>query len=293
MNIGSFINLLDYFFYSSTNIGQIHNDIQNEFDDKLKIKCIFNTQYPDSYNEIKESETDLFIIRQNFSSDDKDSIEEQMKVVTEDKKPFFVVAPKKNKRGRHSSRINIRCHSALSYDNIQRKIQVHFLNFVVCFLNDVICALFKSKKYLLSKFAHTQKRVVSKRVFDTIKSFRIKDIFISFSISEKYKKKGNRNINNIEYLSKFEIFEKLFNMNYLAFFKKYYYNDNKFLDEIDIGDKRIKVSKKTKSLLYLLEDKKNNSIKYKIIHVIKNEYFNDIKQDDFFTFIPLDEENYN
>ena len=44
----------------------------------------------------------------------------------------------KNKRGKKSERINKKVHGAFDRDNILSKIQIHFLNFVIYFLNDCI-----------------------------------------------------------------------------------------------------------------------------------------------------------
>ena len=44
----------------------------------------------------------------------------------------------KNKRGKKSERINKKVHGAYDRDNILSKIQIHFLNFVIYFLNDCI-----------------------------------------------------------------------------------------------------------------------------------------------------------
>ena len=72
--------------------------------------------------------------------------------------------------------------------------------------------------------------------------------------------------------------DKLFEMNYLELFK-YYYNDNKEspLDSIFFENKKIPLSKDTKSFSHLL--KKNESTKEYIVEVTKSIYFCDNEND--------------
>ena len=58
----------------------------------------------------------------------------------------------KNKRGKKSERINKKVHGAFDRDNILSKIQIHFLNFVIYFLNDCIHKFFKNKRINFKKF---------------------------------------------------------------------------------------------------------------------------------------------
>ena len=50
--------------------------------------------------------------------------------------------PKNKKRGRKPKKQNKRIHNALDQDNIIRKIQVHFLSFIIFFCNDLIQTIF-------------------------------------------------------------------------------------------------------------------------------------------------------
>ena len=89
-------------------------------------------------------------------------------------------------------------------------------------------------------------------------------------ISGKYKKYDiNNNKKNLEKLTKYNWFEKFFEMKYSHLFY-YYYNNEQPLEEISINDKTILLSKKTKSFYYLLN--KNEKSREDIIQITKRFY---------------------
>ena len=194
-----------------------------------------------------------------------------------EQRPIFIIC--KKKRGRKCSKINKRIHSANDDDNIKTKIQIHYINFIVNFINDIIYSYMTNKDYLFGKFNHNEKRKVSKKAFDKLKSYTIKDLLNNFKISKKYKHKENNNKNSFECLCRFCLFKKIFDMNYLEFFLLYYYNDNKPLKEIIIDNKIIKLSTKTESFYYLIEKQINKDYKNNMIKVINEEYLKDIKNE--------------
>ena len=137
------------------------------------------------------------------------------------------------KRGRKSSKKSKHYHSALDDDNILRKIQVHFLTFLVSFTNDYIDALSINKgkkndihfKHLDYKF----KKVINHKSIEKLKVANIGQI-LKNKVSPK--NKVNENINQIIYLKicqqfpdlKNNYFNKLFN----EFFIEYYNYIHKF-----------------------------------------------------------------
>ena len=92
------------------------------------------------------------------------------------------------KRGRERNKESKKDeHTALSIDNIERKIQNHFLNFIISFLNDCILAFFKFQKFTFLKFSHSEKIKVSFEYMKKIKTSTIKDLIENIGISAKYK----------------------------------------------------------------------------------------------------------
>ena len=73
--------------------------------------------------------------------------ENKMKI----EKPIFETKLGKKKRGKKAKRINKKVHGAGDRDNIISKIQTHYLNFVINFLNDSIKEFYKNKRINFKK----------------------------------------------------------------------------------------------------------------------------------------------
>ena len=206
----------------------IDNHFSNYNTDDLTEEILLSSS-TDIYN-IKPDLSDIINETLNY----KESIENERKV--DKKRSFFKI---KKKRGRKFNKDRKQQeHTALDDDNIKRKIQGHFLNFVVSFSNDCLHNFSLDKKMSFQKFNYSKKTQVKKDYFQKIKNFSIKEIFEFMGISEKCKK-------------------------YLDFFSLYY-NDRKLLKQKTILGKVINISKETKSFYDLLE-KYKNSKEYKNI----------------------------
>ena len=110
-------------------------------------------------------------------------------------KPNFIIKKKeqkdfKKKRGREkTTKIERNEHDSNSYDNIITKIQVHFLNFLISFLNDAIDSIFeKNKNIHFVKFNYAEKSNRKNEYLAKMKSSTIKDLLLNIDISLKYKK---------------------------------------------------------------------------------------------------------
>ena len=81
------------------------------------------------------------------------------------------------KRGRKQKNINKRIHCATDDDNMQRKIQVHYITFITNFINDIIKTFTKSKNVpLFKKIDYQLKKVVNHKYFNYIKTQNIGQI---------------------------------------------------------------------------------------------------------------------
>ena len=178
------------------------------------------------------------------------------------------------KRGRKSQNARKRkIHASDSDDNITRKIQNHFLNFLISLINDLATNVYKLKKEYFKKFDYKQKAKISSDYFKDLKNSTIENLIIKLNISEKYKCKNDINIKHLKKLNKFPIFERLFKMNYSYLFRNFYYNNKKPLQELYMKEKRIHLSEKTKSFYYLMEKNKINA--EKLIKIAKNFFINE------------------
>lgn len=198
--------------------------------------------------------------------------------ITPKKKYIFKTRLQKMKRGRIAKKNTKKeTHTAYSYDNILRKIQVHYLNFMISFINDCIKTLNQNKKIRFKKINYKLKRKISKKFFDNMKNSSINEILRSIDISKKYKK-FDKNINkeNLRKLEKDPWFEKLFKMNFLDLFT-YYYNQAQPLDELFLFEKTITFSDETKPYYKLLEANwpvSKNFIEITEMNYIKDENIN-------------------
>ena len=184
------------------------------------------------------------------------------------------------KRGRKSLKICKRQHSALDEDNIIRKIQVHFISFIIDFTNDVIHSVYPNNKNLFFKSINYEyKKTVNHSYIQELLSKNIGEI-VRLEASPK-NKKFDKNINNniYEKLCNNELFKNYFKISYLDMFNKYYYQDKR---EIDVFGIKVTLSQRTKLFSDLLG--KNNTSEKKIIE-ISGQYFVNFKKDSSPIFI--------
>ena len=177
--------------------------------------------------------------------------------------------PKNKKRGRKALKEGKRQHNALDQDNIIRKIQVHFLSFIIYFCNDLIQAFLPNYKDLCFKnIQYELKKTVNHAYIENLKSKNIGDI-LQLTASPKNKKfSGNINqitFNKICILNPF--LKEFFKMSYLDMFNNYYCLN---LREIDIEGIKVKLSQRTRLFIDLIS--KNISSAEKIKEIAE-EYF--------------------
>ena len=226
----------------------------------------------------------LFPFSENLSQNqlDSDFSEDFAKsLFLQIKKPIkknikFKIALLKKKRGKQS-KINPKkeIHTSTTCDNILRKIQTHFLNFLISFINDCVKLENKNKKIYFRKFNYDIKKKISREYLDEIKNLTIKNILETIDISKKYTRtKSNVNKENLSKFSSDSWFKKLFEMKFLELFE-YYYNNAQPLKKVTLFGKTITFSEKTLPFNKLIE---NNDNKEDFINITEINYINDIKK---------------
>ena len=178
------------------------------------------------------------------------------------------------KRGRkvkkENNKLNRKIHDASDFDNIQRKIQVSFITFLIRFGNDLLKSIFgKKTKYNFKDLNYELKKKVNHDYIESLKKCSYSDI-IKMKISPKNKKFGE-DANKVTFneICKYsDTLKKLFEKNYLYIFQKYYCN---LKNEANIDGIKIKLSPKTKTLFNLLEKNKADQDKFKV--AINDVYF--------------------
>ena len=173
---------------------------------------------------------------------------------------------KKRKAGRKTNIIKKEnSHTRDDPDNIQRKIQVNYLTFLINMSNDALLTELGAKnKSLFKHINYASKQNIKFDYVENLKSKSIKNI-LQMDINNKYLKFNKSH--NYELLEKVCLSSKwlknFFDKNYLEVFEDYYYNNQKPLKLINFQGKDICISKKTKSFYYLVENYKEQEEKLK------------------------------
>ena len=186
------------------------------------------------------------------------------------------------KRGRKSLKIGKRQHSALDDDNIIRKIQVHFISFIIDITNDLIRSVYPNNKNIYFKSINYEfKKTVNHSYIQGLLSKNIGEI-VRLEASPKNKKfDKNINSNIYEKLCNNEIFKNYFQTSYLEMFNKYYYQEKK---EIDVFGIKVNLSPRTKLFSDLLAKNISSEHGHKIIEIAE-QYFVNSKKDSNPVFI--------
>ena len=193
----------------------------------------------------------------------------------------FVVEPEKSKniknirRGRKKVKIgNKKIHDKYVVDNLLRKIQVHFLSFIISFLNDILKHLnYKQRFY---KLDYKYKRNINKEFVQSLKKKDIEGIICN-SISSKYKKDKDSNSFICKQIKENKLLNNILSENYLKLFKKFYYTSCKKVNLREYGlDKDITLSngvKMFKDLLKNNESEEENKEYKQLINQCVNENY--------------------
>ena len=168
-----------------------------------------------------------------------------------------------------------KCHSSVDFDNIQRKIQVSFISFLVRLANDALKSVFgQNTKFNFKHVDYELKKIVNHNYIEFLKKSKYSDI-MKMKISPKNKKfEKDSNKKTLQEVCKYsDKLKHIFEKKYLYIFKKYYCNLINDKNEVDIEGIKITLSPKTKALSSLLESNKANKEKFE--NVVKDVYLSD------------------
>lgn len=229
--------------FSDTSKGSKFNFLSNNYEKEINDYCIWENENPIF--------GDFFFLN-----------EENAK---KEKQPLFRT---KGKRGRSidSIRRKKRIHDRNIVDNILRKVQTHYMTFILLFLNDLLEEFSFNKKFL--KLDYRFKKIIKKDLFESQKEKKIGDI-VSQKLTNKYRydsKDYNEKLCK-EIKEKNMILSNILSIKYITLFKKVYFKSlkkfNLHIFEIDC-DKEINLSNKVKMYKDLLEKDKNTEYVEKI-----------------------------
>ena len=168
-------------------------------------------------------------------------------------------------------------HGNKDFDNLERKIQVHYIRFIINFSNDALKAENISKCYKFKQIDTSIKETINYIHVKKLRESSIGDI-LQKDISKKYKRydksENRKSFEKVVASSKW--LRELFMMNYLELFN-YYYNQEKPLRKLVFKNKEIYLSIKTKSFFDLLE--KYDDTRNELIDTVNRIYYNDNSQE--------------
>ena len=179
------------------------------------------------------------------------------------------------KMGNFNNLNNKKTHTGGDDDNLIRKIQIHFINFVRNYVNDVIRTQINGKNVpQFQDLKHEIKKMVSHKHVEWLKSLSLAEI-LQLEVSSKMKVHGD-DVNK-------KIYEEICNLipfmreflqkKYIDLFKEYYDNKNKvFL----VDGRLINLSKKTKVFSDL--KKKYNKYSKRLNYIAINYFLNCYKR---------------
>ena len=243
---------------------------------KIKNQIIFNNGFQFytnlSQNKDLSSPSSSHLPKKNVTKQLFTIFSEQKELLTKEKK-FHLKRGRKGKILEKNKKK--RTHSASDDDNILRKIQVHYLSFIINFINDIIRTLIEDKNAPLFKNLNYKiKKNVKHKFIEELKTKNIDEI-LQFEISPKMKK-HDKTANKEVYVKICEMcpfMSEFLHQNYLDFFKDNYYNKKL---NIPINGKIIKISDKTKTFNDLLL--KNSQHRDKLRRVAINYFLNTYKR---------------
>lgn len=170
-------------------------------------------------------------------------------------------------------------YNSISKFDILRKIQIHFLNFIVLFLNYILKAENIEKEYRFLILGHDFKKIINKKKSKELQNKNLGEIIVN-NISSKYtRKRKDKNLEIFNRIKENEEIKKIMSINYLDLFRKIYIKDSKKINLKEFGiNKEYTLSEDVKMFKDLLHDKEcygRNYVKNIQIYA-KKEYQLDI-----------------
>ena len=186
---------------------------------------------------------------------------------------FNVLIHKKRGKIPNKKRKNEDIHLSTDFDNLLRKIQVHYLTFVINLSNDALkVELGEKTQYNFKQIDYQLKKKITHKYLNMLKSFSIKQL-LQMEISPKNTKHSKLfNLIIVDKVCKESKFlNKFFDIKYLEFFNNFYYNENKKIDRISFLEKEIIFSYITKPFYCLVQ--KYESHKNFLVNAVRSAYF--------------------
>ena len=169
------------------------------------------------------------------------------------------------KRNKNSNR---KIHDKNFNDNILRKINVNFLNFIISFLNQVLSKYYKNEKFY--KINANYKKKINKKNFNLIKNETIAQILVQENSLKFTNREHNRELLKKIKDDNIEIMNRILSKSYINIFKELYYCNKK---KITYEGLELNLKKTFADFLAKLRKKENSLYIQNIEKVVQKYYF--------------------
>ena len=161
------------------------------------------------------------------------------------------------KRGRKPIKIDKKykeIHDKNKDDNLLRKIQVHYITFIIAFINNVLKKLDYKEKFIILNYKF--KSNVKAEFVDKLKKETLGDIICEKKSPKFQKYNENKNLELYKKFSENEVLKNIFLENYIDFFRKIYYKSKRTINLKEYGiNEVIDLSPNVKMYKDLLNEK--------------------------------------
>ena len=265
---------------SESIVSQSESEESNEEINNEMFSLFKNPILNETDSETEEKERIYFVKEIKNNGQNKNLNYKGNEIKEKKKESYKFNIKKKRKRGkeRQKKQKYMRIHSQYASDNLLRQINVHFLTFIVSFLNLILDKYnYKEKFFQLN---YTFKKKINKASLKVLKQTTI-DKIICNEISNRYKEDSKYNERIYNKIKSNEEINKILSDNYLNVFKNFYLKNNKIINlKAYKIDKEISLSNNAKTFNDLLLKKGEGGINKKYIiylkKCIKKYFLNDI-----------------
>ena len=239
---------------------------------------MYSDYQEDVYTFLNENEissiNDIFILRNEDKSNSMNYTQDSYKNTlesfskdndSEEQVEKKIIGKKRGKKSGKENDANYRPHSKYKQDNLKRTIQVHFLTFLIKFLNAIMDNLHLN--YSFKDLDYKYKINIKNKNIDKLKTKSIKDILLEAPISPKNKiVDKNHNIKVVEKIEKnCQYLLNILELKYSYILKSIYFKDIETinLNEFNIFYKEINLHKKVNTFKDIIKSEDENLF-YKI-----------------------------
>ena len=263
-------SLYNYSFYDFSENNNINsNELTKILDSNIKI------QKNESFDNYKIKFEDIYyisklqkLIKENeyLSSDIKNNSIHNNSILIDNKR----TSKKREKRIRKKE------HSKFEKDNIMKKINIHYISFIVKYVNFNIRKLISKKHPLFANLTYEFKKSINNSIFNKLKNMTIGEVLKNEASSKNKRNKNfQRDYNEKIYNSVYNILKDLLDINYIDFFHKVYAKPSTCLCEIN------KIYKAPQKIIYFEDFIKKEMEKDNINGKLYKERLNLISKKEF------------